>query len=240
MPTPELAGRVAFVTGGTGALGRTLCPLLAEAGASLFLTWRSPEHLEETLGLLPQGAQVRHLRSDVTREAEVARAASAAVQEYGQVDILCHLAGGYLPGQPLWETPPQTWDALLETNARSAYLLMRALLPGMTERNLGWVVCVSAKTAASRPPKSAPYSAAKDAVALITEIVAKEVRDYNIWVNAVAPSVIDTPANRRSMPTADPARWVSPREVSEVILFLCSPRASGVRGATIPVYGRLV
>jgi NAD(P)-dependent dehydrogenase (short-subunit alcohol dehydrogenase family) len=102
------------------------------------------------------------------------------------------------------------------------------------------VVNVSARVAASRPPRTAAYAAAKEAVAVVTEIVAKEVRDYNIWVNAVAPSVIDTEANRRSQPTADFSRWVSRRQVAEVILFLCSQRASGVRGAVVPVYGRLL
>jgi NAD(P)-dependent dehydrogenase (short-subunit alcohol dehydrogenase family) len=236
----EFDGRIALVTGGTGALGGTLCRLLAEAGARLFLTYRSPEHLEETLSQLPPGSEVRHAQADVTREEDVSRAVSAALQEYGQVDILCNLAGGYLPGSPLWETLPAAWDSLLDLNARSAYLMMRRALPHMIERGLGWVVNVSAKVAASRPPRTAAYAAAKDAVAVVTEIVAKEVRDYNIWVNAVAPSVIDTEANRISQPTADFSRWVSRRQVAEVILFLCSQRASGVRGAVVPVYGRLL
>jgi len=235
----ELAGQVAFVTGGTGELGGTLCQMLAEAGVRLFLPYRSPEHLERTLEGLPAGAEVRHLQADVTREEDVARAAALALQEYGQVDILCNLAGGYLPGRPLWETPPAAWDSLMDTNARSAYLTTAALLPHMIERNAGRIVSVSARVAFSRPPKSAAYSASKDAVALITEIVAKEVRDYNIRVNAVAPSIIDTEANRRAMPTADWTRWVSRREVAEVILFLCSERASGVRGAVVPVTGRV-
>ncbi len=235
----ELAGKIAFLTGGTGALGGTLSRLLAEAGARLFLTYRSREHLERTLEQLPSGCEVRHAPADVTRETAVARATEAALQEYGQVDILCNLAGGYLPGATLWETPPAAWDSLLDINARSAYLAMRALLPHMIERDAGKIVNVSAKLATSRPPRLAAYAAAKDAVALVTEIVAKELRDYNICVNAVAPSVIDTEANRRAMPQADFSRWVSKREVAEVILFLCGPRASGVRGAVIPVYGRM-
>jgi NAD(P)-dependent dehydrogenase (short-subunit alcohol dehydrogenase family) len=235
----ELAGKTAFLTGGTGALGGTLCQLLAEAGVRLFLTYRSREHLERTLEQLPGGCEVRYVPADVTNEDDVSRAATAALQEYGQVDILCNLAGGYLPGSPLWETPPAAWDSLMETNARSAYLTMRSLLPHMIERGTGKIVNVSAKLAFSRPPRLAAYAAAKDAVALITEIVAKEVRDYNICVNAVAPSVIDTEANRRAMPQADFAKWVSRREVAEVILFLCTERASGVRGAVIPLSGRM-
>jgi NAD(P)-dependent dehydrogenase (short-subunit alcohol dehydrogenase family) len=238
MMTPDLAGKVAFLTGGTGALGRTLCRLLCGAGAKLFLTYRGPENLERTLEHLPPGSEVRHISADVTREEDVARAAALALQEYGQVDILCNLAGGYLPGKPLWETPPSVWDALMAINARSAYLAMRALLPHMIDRDAGRIVNVSAKVGLMRPPRLAAYAASKDAVAVLTEIVAKEVREYNICVNAVAPATIDTEANRRAMPTADVAKWVTRREVAEVILFLCSDSASGVRGAVIPISGR--
>ena len=234
----EFAGKVALVTGGTGALGSVLCQMLAEAGMRLVLPYRDPEKLEGLLGSLPKGCEVRHTAADVTREEDVERAVGLALQAWGRVDILCNLAGGYLPGRPLWETPPASWDALMGINARSAYLCMRAVLPGMIERASGRVVSVAAKVAAARPPNAAAYAASKDAVAILTEIVAKEVRDYNICVNAVAPSIIDTEANRRAMPAADPAKWVSRREVAEVILFLCSEKSSGIRGAVVPIYGR--
>jgi NAD(P)-dependent dehydrogenase (short-subunit alcohol dehydrogenase family) len=237
--TPELAGKVALLTGGTGALGATLCRRLAEAGAGLFLLYRHPEHLERTLSGLPGGSRVAHVQADATREEDASRAVERALQEYGQVDILCNLAGGFLPGATLWETLPQSWDSLLSVNARSAYLMMRSVLPHMIGRGWGRIVNVAARHAFSRPPRTAAYSASKDIVALITEIVAKELREYNICVNAVAPSVIDTEANRRAQPQADFAKWVSREEVAALILFLCSEGASGVRGATIPVYGRL-
>lgn len=236
----DFSGKVALITGGTGALGATLCRLLAEAGASLFLTYRNPEQLQHALRLLPEGCGVQHLSADVTQESEVSRAVGQALQSYGQVDFLCNLAGGFWPGKPLWETPPEVFDSLWETNARSAYLMMRALMPHMIGRNAGKVVNVSARAALTqRAPKSAAYAASKDAVAVLTEIVAKEVRDYNICVNAVAPSIIDTEANRRAMPQADFSRWASREEVAEAVMFLCSDRSSGVRGAVVPVSGRV-
>ncbi|MFH0808947.1 MAG: SDR family NAD(P)-dependent oxidoreductase [Pseudomonadota bacterium] len=235
----EPRDKVAFLTGGTGALGATLCRIMAGAGVRLFLTYRDPSLLAATLEQLPAGSEARHSPADVTKEAEVSRTVAQAIEEYGRIDILCNLAGGFLPGAPLWQTSPTAWDALMDTNARSAYLTMRAVLPHMLERNEGKIVNVSARTAATRPPRQSAYAASKDAVALITEIVAKELHEYNICVNAVAPSIIDTPANRRAMPEADFSRWATREQVAEVILFLCSPRAEGVRGAVVPVNGRV-
>jgi NAD(P)-dependent dehydrogenase (short-subunit alcohol dehydrogenase family) len=132
-----------------------------------------------------------------------------------------------------------TWDLLYRVNLRSAVSASRAALPHLLKRGGGRIVNIGAGAATKAGAGMGAYAASKAGVAKLTEALAEELKDRAITVNAVLPSIIDTPANRADMPTADFSRWVTPQAIANVIVFLLSDQASAVTGASISVPGRV-
>jgi NAD(P)-dependent dehydrogenase (short-subunit alcohol dehydrogenase family) len=225
---------VTIVTGGTGGLGRGVVEALVDAGHDVVVTWimdaereRFPAHLRD---------RVRLERCDVLAPDDLTRLVAAAGDD--GVWAFVHLVGGYLDGAPLGAMPLDDWDHQFALNARSAAIAFGAVLPGMAARGAGRVVAVGSRAARRPFAGASAYAASKAAVIALVEAASEEVRRVGVNVNCVLPSVIDTPANRAADPGADADRWVRPREIGEVIAFLCSTEASAVTGAAIPVYGR--
>jgi NAD(P)-dependent dehydrogenase (short-subunit alcohol dehydrogenase family) len=146
--------------------------------------------------------------------------------------------GGYAGGKNLWEADPLTYEKMLNLNLRAAFVMARAVLPGMIKRNRGAIVNIASKAAYGRSPGAALYSASKAGVLALFDSLAEEVKPYNINVNSIIPSIMDTPANRRAMPKADYAVWPKTDDIAKVIVFLCSDDARVIHGAAVPVYGR--
>ena len=136
------------------------------------------------------------------------------------------------------ETPVADFEAQFRMNLRPAYLVTAAALPHLIAAGGGAVVCVSTRAAVKPFSGAAGYIASKVALLGLVDALAVEYRDDGIRVNAVLPSVIDTPGNRASQPTADFSRWVPPAQIADVIAFLCSDAAAATSGAHLPVYGR--
>ena len=128
---------------------------------------------------------------------------------------------------------------MLALNLRAAFLLSRAVLPGMLEAGWGRIVHISSKTAVAPRAKQAAYAVSKMGLITLTEVIAAEVKDSGITANVILPSIIDTPANRESMPKADPAKWVEPEHIAATMRFLCSEEAASINGAHIPIYGAI-
>jgi NAD(P)-dependent dehydrogenase (short-subunit alcohol dehydrogenase family) len=151
------------------------------------------------------------------------------------------IAGTWQGGTPLHaETDDRVWRAMMGTNLDTTHASLRALLPGMVARGRGSVVVIGSR-AVERPWTSAAasaYGASKAAVVALAETVAAEVRESGVRVNAILPSTLDTPANRRAMPEVDPSRWVTTDSAAAVIAFLLSDEARDISGAALPVYGR--
>ena len=151
------------------------------------------------------------------------------------------MAGGWKGGAPFHqESSGEAWQAMLEINLETARRSLHAVLAGMVARKQGSVVLIGSR-AVERPWEStgaSAYAVAKSAVVTLARVVAAEVLEHGVRVNAVLPSVIDTEANRRAMPKADPSRWVAPRSLAQVIAFLLSDAARDISGAVLPVYGR--
>jgi NAD(P)-dependent dehydrogenase (short-subunit alcohol dehydrogenase family) len=185
----------------------------------------SPEHL--LLGSV-----------DATDAESVAWAVQGVVERFGRIDVLANTVGGWRGGMQTHETPLETWDFLLNLNARSAFILSQAVVPRMLAQNSGRIVHTAARAGLQGGNKSAAYSASKSAVIRLVESLAAELRNEGITANCVLPGTIDTPQNRKSMPKADYSRWVSPEAIAGVILFLASDAARAVSGAAIPVYGQ--
>jgi NAD(P)-dependent dehydrogenase (short-subunit alcohol dehydrogenase family) len=133
---------------------------------------------------------------------------------------------------------PRTYDKMLQLNLKAGFVLARAVVPQMIRQNRGWIVNIASKAAFDHAAGGALYAASKAAALAMMDSLAAEVKPYNITVNSVLPSIIDTSANRKAMPGADFAKWPKPEEIARVILFLCSEEGRVIHGAAIPVYGK--
>ena len=230
--TASLVDHAIAVTGGFGALGTALGEVLLQAGAHVALIGR---------GQPPSGlsSAVLALGGVDLGDAAAARAAmDQAAQRFGRLDGLVNVAGGFQ-----WEKIEggaiDTWDQMFAINVRTAVLASQAALPHLLVRGRGRIVNVGAAAAGQAALGMGAYAAAKSGVARLTEAMAEEFKDRGITVNAVLPSILDTPANRADMPKADPARWVRPEALARVVLFLLSDDGAPVTGALIPVKGRV-
>ena len=230
------SNQTVLVTGAGGNLGRALAQLFAQRGARLVLVEREGAHLRRVYG----GDNERQLllQADLLVQGQVDAAVSAAQEKFGGIDVLCNIAGGFRMGPPVHETPDEDWDFLFGLNTKSVVHAARAVVPGMIASGGGRIISVAANSALKGVARMAAYCASKDAVIRITEAMAAELKDQQINVNCVLPSVIDTPENRAAMPDADPGRWVAPEALAEVIAFLASDGARAINGAAIPVVGR--
>jgi len=232
--------KVALVAGGTGALGREIAMAFLEAGASVAVTYRSEQEFAamaaaaERVGATPpEGVSV-----DVTDPAAVEKAVAKIVAEKGQLDIVVNAVGGYAGGKNLWETEPRTYEQMLALNLKSGYAIARAVVPVMIRQNRGWIVNIASKAAVDHGAGASLYAASKAGAVALMDSLAAEVKTYNINVNSVLPSIIDTAANRQAMPKADFSKWPKPEQIARVVLFLCSEESRLIHGAAIPVYGR--
>ncbi|MBI1397972.1 MAG: SDR family NAD(P)-dependent oxidoreductase [Betaproteobacteria bacterium] len=234
MLTLDLNNRVVAVTGGFGSLGAAVGRAAIAAGARVALLDRADDsrHPEDLSGALGVGA------ADLASPAGATDAVGRVVARLGRLDALVNVAGGFR-----WEKfeggDPATWDHLYEMNVRTAVCASQAALPHLLASGAGRIVNVGALAASKAGTGMGAYAASKAAVAKLTESLADEFRDRDVTVNAVLPSIIDTPANRADMPDADFSRWVQPGQIADLVVFLLSDRAAAITGALIPVAGRV-
>ncbi|HUL08348.1 MAG TPA: SDR family NAD(P)-dependent oxidoreductase [Candidatus Acidoferrum sp.] len=230
--TQPLDNLAVAVTGGFGALGRAVGEVLARAGARVALIDRAAAPSGVPSGVLALGDV--DLGDAAAARAAVDRAAAALGGLYGLVNV----AGGFR-----WETIEggsiDTWDRLFAINVRTAVLASQAALPHLLTAGRGRIVNVGALAAGQAGLGMGAYAASKAGVARLTEAMAEEFKDRGITVNAVLPSILDTPANRADMPDADASRWVQPQALARVVLFLLSEDSAPITGALIPVKGRV-
>ncbi len=228
-------GKTCLITGASGNLGRAVAAAFATAGAALVLLDRDDRSLRAAHG--SQGERRLLLDVDLLDAAAVATAVATAADRFGRIDVLCNIAGGFRMGHPVHETPEDTWELMLDLNAKSVINTARAVVPRMIAAGQGKIVNIAALAGLGGKANMGAYSAAKSAVIRLTESMSAELRDKGINVNCILPSIIDTPQNRADMPGADPRRWVAPEALAEVVLFLASDAARAIHGAAIPVNG---
>jgi NAD(P)-dependent dehydrogenase (short-subunit alcohol dehydrogenase family) len=159
------------------------------------------------------------------------------MQKFGRLDALCNIAGGFAMGTPVHATAAADWQKMQDINVGTLLNAVRAAVPAMLAGGGGKIVNVGAGAGQKGVAQMGAYSASKSAVIRITEAMAGELREQNINVNCVLPSIIDTPPNRAAMPDADPKKWVAPGDLAAVITFLCSEQARAVLGVALPVVG---
>ena len=236
----EFKDKVALIAGGTGALGREVARAFLGAGAHVAVTYRQREEFDALLAATaPADApRLAGIATDVTDTKAGAAVVEELVAEHGRLDILVNAVGGYAGGKKVWEDELATYERMMALNLQSGFALARAVLPVMIRQNRGWIVNVASRAGYGHSPGAALYAASKAGALAFFDSLADELKPYAINVNSVVPSIMDTPANRRAMPTADPARWPKTQDIAAVILFLCSEEARVIHGAAIPVYGR--
>jgi NAD(P)-dependent dehydrogenase (short-subunit alcohol dehydrogenase family) len=223
------------ITGAGGALGQVLASRFAEQQARLLLV--------DAVAVAPiqtysgEHPQPETLTVDLIDATATTAALQSALDRLGPPSVVCAIAGGFAMGPPLHETPDAMWRRMMDLNATTLINTMRCVVPPMIRARDGKIINVAAASAMSGKAGMGPYVAAKNAVARLTESMALELREHRINVNAVAPSILDTPANRSAMPGEDYRRWVPMESLTDVILFLASPAASALNGAVIPVVG---
>ena len=227
----SLTGKTIIVTGGAGALGAGVVSTLLADGAQVVIADRNEALARATAGTVTVGV-------DLLDEESVLGMAKEALAISGRIDGLVALAGGFFGDTPLVDTPVDALRQQLELNVVTAFTAIQAVLPHMIRAESGSIVAVSSRPALRPVAGTVAYGAAKLAVAKMIASVDEECRMSGVRANAIAPSVIDTPANRRSMPNADFTRWVQPAAIGGVIRFLMSDESLPVSGAVIPVYGR--
>ena len=227
--------KTVLITGAAGNLGHAVADAFAARGAKLVLIDLKKEALEKAFG----GEDARRMLAptNLLEQAQANETAQKAASRFGRIDVLANIAGGFRMGEPVHATSDATWNFLLDLNVRTMLHAVRAVVPRMLESGGGKVVNVGAYAAQKGAAQMGAYVASKSAVIRLTETLALELREKNINVNCVLPTIIDTPQNRADMPKADPQRWVAPGDLANVILFLASDAARAVHGAAVPVTG---
>ncbi|WP_265919998.1 SDR family NAD(P)-dependent oxidoreductase [Cupriavidus nantongensis] len=225
-------GKNVLVTGAGGNLGRAVAHAFAQAGARVVLLDRHAAPLPET------GSGHLALQADLLDADSLGKAIDQAVQACGRIDVVCNLAGGFAMGTGIHETSAADWNRLFDMNVGTVLNMARAVVPHMLAAGGGAIVNVGANSAARGLAQMGAYCASKDALARVTESMSAELRDQGIRVNAVLPSILDTPENRQAMPDADTTRWVGLDALADVVLFLASDAARAVHGALLPVVNR--
>jgi NAD(P)-dependent dehydrogenase (short-subunit alcohol dehydrogenase family) len=234
--TKRLQDRITLITGGTGQLGREVVRAFIAEGARVHVPVFAPDERDRLKDHLGDAVAAVHFHDDgdLTDPQRVGQILEAVREEAGRrVEVLLNLAGGFFMA-PVEETGPEDWEGMWRRNATTAFLCARGVIPGMRERGWGRIVNVSAHPALDRGQSGlSAYGAAKAAVLNLTQTLAKEVVTDGITVNAVLPSIIDTPENRESMPEADTSAWIPPSEVAGVMAFLSSDEARTLNGAAL-------
>jgi NAD(P)-dependent dehydrogenase (short-subunit alcohol dehydrogenase family) len=235
----DLTDRIVLVTGAAGNLGLAVARAFHGSGARLVLVDRAPDRLPL---LFPEltGTSDHWLATsvDLSDASVVQRMVDQAVERFGRIDVLANTVGGYRAGTTVEDTPLETWDFVLNLNARTAFIVSHAVVPVMREQGSGKIIHVASRAALAGRARTAAQSASKSALLRLTESMAAELKGAGINVNCVLPGTIDTPQNREAMPKADHSRWVTPEAIADVILFLASDAARAIVGAAIPVYGQ--
>jgi NAD(P)-dependent dehydrogenase (short-subunit alcohol dehydrogenase family) len=234
----EFSEKVVLVAGGTGGLGRSVTLAFLEQGARVTVTWRHEKEFQALLAAAQDHAsRPLGFNVDVTDTLQTAGLVNQILSQWSRLDILVNTVGGYAGGTPLWELEPEAFERMIDLNLRASYALAKSAVPPMLARKSGAIVNIASKAAWDHAAGASAYAASKAAAVALMDSLAADLIGSGIRVNSILPSIIDTEANRKAMPSADFSKWPKPEDIAEVVLFLASDRARLIHGASIPVFG---
>ncbi len=235
MSESQRSAPTVMVTGAAGSLGSAVAEAFNGFGANLALIdldkvqlQRAYPHPSERQLLLP---------ANLLEQAQVQGAVDQALKRFQRIDVLCNVAGGFRMGPAVHETSDADWQFLFDINVRTMLNAVRAVVPRMIAQGGGSIINVAAYSGQKGVAQMGAYCASKSVVIRLTEAMSAELREKNINVNCVLPTIIDTPPNRAAMPGADASRWVAPQALASTIVFLASDAAHAMHGAAVPVTG---
>jgi NAD(P)-dependent dehydrogenase (short-subunit alcohol dehydrogenase family) len=228
--------RVALVTGGSGVLGQAIVHRFLRDGDTVCVPYIVEAERTRLEGALDAATRPRVMLEscDVTDDAAMARLANAVLARHRRIDVLVTGVGGFAGGA-LVETDRATWDRMLAINLTSAFTAARAVVPHMLGAGAGRVVMIASRAVVPPAGGFIGYTVAKAGVIALMQALAQEVKSRGVTVNAVAPSTMDTPANRAAMPDADPRGWVPVTAVADVVASLAAESAGHVTGTLVQI-----
>ena len=232
--TYNFSNKVVLITGGTGAFGRTLVKRFLDTGAKTIASFRNET---EAVKLKRVNPQVEIIKLDISSEKEILKAVPILIRKFTKIDILVNTVGGYLGGKNVTQLGEDEWEAMMNLNLKSAFLISKHVIPIMKSGNGGKIIHVSSKTGLKSDGYDSAYAASKAALIRFVESISLEFREDKISINCILPTTIDTEANRRAMPNADFSKWLSLEDLSNVVLFLSSSDSKVINGAAIQTYG---
>jgi NAD(P)-dependent dehydrogenase (short-subunit alcohol dehydrogenase family) len=227
----RLDNKTALITGAKGGLGTFATRTFLAAGANVVGVSRSIQQVD-----FPDSRFVA-VPAELTGGDAARAVVDAAIERFQHIDILVHLLGGFAGGAPVAETDDATLERMLDMNLRSAFYMLRAVIPPMRAAGSGRIVAIGSRAAIEPQPFIAAYGASKAALVSLIQSVAMENKESGVTANIILPGTMDTPSNRASNPSADFSKWVDPRQVANLALWLASDAAWQISGAVIPVYG---
>jgi NAD(P)-dependent dehydrogenase (short-subunit alcohol dehydrogenase family) len=234
--------KTVMITGAGGAVGRVVARYFAEQGARLVLVDRSKDILQSLMDdyKVPK-ARYLLASADLGKPAEVEKVIRAVERRYKTIDLLTHIAGGFTMGDPVHTAPLDVFTQMMYINAQVTYVTCGLVARHMVDKGVkGSIVAILAKAGQRGARKMGAYTASKAAAERIIQTMALELSEHNIRVNGIMPSTIDTPANRKDMPTADFNKWVTPQQIADVVAFLGSDAASAITGDSLEVFHKVL
>ncbi len=221
-------GQVVLITGANGGLGNAVTRAFLSSGATVVGVARSirqSEFASDRFVAIP---------ADLTDP----KAMQAVVNDLARIDVAVHLMGGFAGGALVDETDDAAFNRMIDMNLRSAFYLLRSVVPPMRKAGYGRILAIGSRMAVDAQANAGAYSASKAALIALVKTAALENKKFGITANIILPGTIDTPANRTAMPAADSTQWVLPEQIASLLLYLGSRSAAQVTGAVIPVYGQ--
>lgn len=231
--------KTVVITGGTGGLGTALVRRLISQDYRIAVTYLLPDEAQsfETEFEVDE-KRVMLTRVDCTNAEAVNTYMKELAGRWGEIHALCGLVGGWAGGRDVEETDDVRFERMLDLNLRSSFYAVRAVIPHLKEAGWGRILLVGSRGAVDNPEAQGAFNIAKAGVAALGQSVATELDGTGVTANVLVPSVIDTPATRRSIPYADYVNWPTPDEIAAVAEFILGDGSGVINGALIPVYGR--
>ena len=244
----DLRGEVAIVSGASQGLGKEMAKALAQQGAMVVLASRNQEKLKAAAHEIVQaGGKAEAIRCDISKFAEVQSLVERTVGSFSKIDILINNAGMNVPPRPLVDFPEEDWQRVIDTNLKGTYYCCKAVCPEMIKRRKGRIINISSMAGTVGFPGMAPYGAAKAGIIQMTKVLALELAEYNITVNAIAPGFFDTPLRDNIRNNKELVDWTlertpmkrcgSPQELTGLAILLSSGASSYLTGQTICIDG---
>ncbi len=230
----EFENRVILVTGAKGGLGSAVTRGFLAAGAKVL---GSSKTIQDSDFSNPRFAAIP---ADLTVAESAGYLVNGVIRQFGKIDALVHVMGGFAGGMAIPETTDETWDSMMNLNLRAAFNILRAVIPQMRQAGSGRIVAIASRQAVEPAAYLSAYNTSKAALVALIRTAALENEDAGITANTILPGTMNTEGNRKANPDADPAKWVQTENVASVATFLVSDAGAEITGAAIPVYGHSI